>query len=122
MDTIITGSISGSNRHTSSLNSKMGIEIKPIIKISLEGFLISANSTGLDFLELLSAALKVPAISYIINHSPSILDPHCSIDVSYRILDTKYFFSAVAFREAGYVGLYGFRQIHLTGSFKNRVA
>ena len=96
-----------------AMNNLMHSEIKPVIKISLQGFLISANSTGIDFLELLADDLKVPAINYLVKFNPAILDPDCSFDITYRIHDTKYFFSAIAFKEAGYVGLYGFRQVHI---------
>lgn len=116
METKIDTLIRKFSRKGNALNNLQHSEIKPVIKISLDGFLISANTTGIDFLELLADDLKVPAVNYLVKYNPSILDPNCSLDITYRIHDTKYFFSAVAFKEAGYVGLYGFRQVHVSSN------
>jgi hypothetical protein len=88
-------------------------QVKPVIKISLDGILLYANNTGIDFLDSLSNFTKRPAINYLLETCPTLLDPHCNLDISLQINDMKYFFSVVAFKEAGYVGLYGYRQVHL---------
>jgi|SRR5688572_22054563 len=86
--------------------------VKPVIKISLDGILLYANNTGIDFLEMLSDYVKSPALKYLLKECPTILDPHCNLDICCQLYDMKYYFSVVAFKEAGYVGLYGYRLVH----------
>ena len=87
------------------------INIKPVIKLSPQGILLHANVTGIDFLDLLSNHLKFPAINYLLKECPSILDPHCNLDLTCRLNNILYYFSVVAFKEAGFVGLYGYRTV-----------
>jgi len=94
-------------------NSIRIINVKPLIKLSFEGMLLHANSTGIDFLEMLSDYIKSPSIKYLIQSCPGMLDEHCNLDISVRIHDTVYYFSVVAFKEAGFVGMYGYRTVHV---------
>ena len=69
---------------------------KPVFKLSREGMLLYASSSGIEFLELISDVLKVPAIKYLIKSNPSILNPHCSMDLSVKVNQMKFRFSVVA--------------------------
>lgn len=100
-------------KDTIASNGFLVFNVKPIIKINLNGMLLYANDAGVRFLDLLSETLKVPAITYLLEECPVILEPHCSLDLCCNVKDLKYYFSVVAFKEAGYVGLYGYRLIHL---------
>ena len=85
----------------------------PVIKLSLEGFLLAANDTGIDFLEMLSDYSKTPAVYKLLKKCPAILDPESNFDFTCRIYDTNYYFSVVSFKEAGYIGIYAYRIVHL---------
>jgi hypothetical protein len=95
------------------LKTKSAEGIMPVVKISMNGFLISANGPGIEFLEQLSSGMKVSSINFIVKSCKALLEPNCSIDLCYELNNMKYFFSAVAFNEAGYVGLYCFRKMQL---------
>jgi len=112
METLGSASKSLRNGNESISEGSLVHNIKPVIKISLDGILLFANNTGIDFLEMLSDYVKTPALKYLLNECPEILDPHCNIDLCCQIYDMKYYFSIVAFKEAGYVGLYGYRLVH----------
>ena len=96
-----------------SSNGTLVHNVRPIIKLSLDGILLYANTTGIDFLEMLSDQVKGPAIKYILEKCPGILDPHCNLDLCFQLYDMKFYFSVVAFKEAGYIGMYSYRQVHL---------
>ena len=83
-------------------------QIKPVIKLSPEGMLLYANSRGVAFLEVVHHEFRMPPVKYLISQYPELLDPACSVDVCIRIKNVSYYFSAVAFTEAGYIGLYGY--------------
>ena len=105
---IVNASIAHSRKRSQN-NKIRGFNVKPVIKLNFGGILIFANSSGIDFLEKLSSHLKVPAIGFLLKYCPSLLDPDCNLDVCLKLEDYNYYFSIVAFKEAGYVGLYGYR-------------
>ena len=70
---------------------------------------------------MLADQIKRPAIKYLLEKCPGILDPHCNLDLCCKVYDVKYFFSVVAFKEAGYVGLYAYRTVY-TNNFGSLVA
>jgi hypothetical protein len=118
MNTIST-STNRTGKEFSKYNNRVS-NVKPVIKLSPEGILLYANTTGVDFLEMLSDYTRVPALNYLLKECPAILDPHCNIDLCCKLYDLKYYFSVVAFKEAGYVGMYGYRIVHLNS--ENKVA
>lgn len=109
-----------SNKNTSAktVGSNNKMKADAIIKISKQGMLLYANSSGIEFLDLISKSLKAPAINYILRIHPEILRPNCETDISFRINSMKFYFTVVSFDEAGYVGLYGTRimQINIAGN------
>ncbi len=99
-------------QNTNAQSGSRFYHLDPVIKLSLNGMLIYANTTGIDFIDMLTDNLKRPALRYLLRTWPEILSPHCNFDFVCQVYDTRYHFSAVAFKEAGYVGLYGYRQVH----------
>ena len=95
------------------------ITMRPVVKISFEGILLFANSAGIEFLELLSQNTGKPALNYLLKECPSILDSDCSLDINCTLNGKQYFFSVVAFKEAGYTGLYSYSVLHLNDTGKN---
>ncbi len=111
-----TSKMNKASRLSKSNTADNGIRVhnmNPVIKLTPEGILLFANSTGIDFLEMLADQVKEPALKYLLTNCPEILDPHCSLDLCCKIHEMNYYFSVVAFKEAGYVGLYGYRLVHL---------
>ena|SRR6187455_3265128 len=96
---------------TEPIDGVQVFQVKPVIKLSFDGILLFANSQGIDFLDELAAFVKQPAIKFLINNCPSMLDPHCNIDLCCQLPDMKYYFSVVAFKEARYIGIYGYRMV-----------
>ena len=116
METGNTNSLQGLRQPKRALGTIRVINVNPVIKLSFDGILLFANNTGIDFLDMLSDYLKTPAVNYLLHECPEILNPHCNLDISCRLYDMNYYFSVVAFKEAGYVGLYGYRTVHTNTS------
>ena len=114
MKTLNTSNANGSIKRNRRYKSQVFTQALPVIKLSLEGILLSANNTGVDFLDMLSDYTKAPAINRLLKTYPSILDAHSNFDFKCRVYDTNYYFSAVAFKEAGFIGIYGYRLVHVT--------
>ena len=68
--------------------------------------MLYANDAGIDLIKALSSITETPAIRYITDRFPSVLDPGCEGDFEMTANNHRYSFSAIAFPEAGYVGLY----------------
>ena len=83
----------------------------PVIKLSFGGFLLFANTAGVEFLDALSGISKAPALTYLVRKFPDLLDPECSRDISIQLFDTCYSFSIIPFKEDGYTGIYCFRSV-----------
>jgi hypothetical protein len=84
---------------------------QPVIKISFEGFLLFANTAGVEFLDVLSDYTKAPALTHLLNKYPDILHPESSMDICIQLYETCFYFSVVAFKEDGYTGIYGYHSV-----------
>lgn len=116
MKTQLPTSIICTRQVPESIDGIQVFQVKPVIKLSFDGILLFANSQGIDFLDELSAFVKQPAINFLIKNCPGMLDPHCNLDLCCQLSEIKYYFSVVAFKEAGYVGIYGYRLVHKRNS------
>ena len=92
-------------------NPKTEEPVQPVIKISFEGFLLFANSEGVKFLDVLSDYTRTPALTHLLKKYPAILKHDINSDICIQLYETCFYFSVVAFKEAGYTGIYGFRSV-----------
>ena len=83
--------------------------VQPVIKLSFGGFLLFANSQGVEFLDVLSDYTKKPALTYLFKKYPALLNPDSNMDICIQLYETCFYFSVVAFKEDGYTGIYGYR-------------
>src|SRR5688500_16028695 len=90
------------------LNPLMDESPMPVIKIDFRAQLMYANKAAIEFLINTGGIRNGRAISYIIAKNPGLLNPDCVLDINIRSGDLIYHFSAIGFREGGYVGLYGY--------------
>lgn len=89
------------SNHTESIKFEL-----PVIKYSFNGELVSANQSGIEFLCTIKGASLEKTIEYMISKYPHLMMHHCSDDFVLSYNNIQYFFSAVAFDEAGYIGWY----------------
>ena len=85
--------------------------VLPVIKLSFDGFLLFANSAGVEFLDVLSDYTKKSALTQLIKKYPTILNKDTNMDICIQLYETCYYFSVIAFREGGYTGIYGYRSV-----------
>jgi len=113
----ITTAITENNNYSESISSEL-----PVIKYSFNGELVSANQAGIELLCTIKGASFETTTEYMINNYPHLLKHHCSDDFVLAYKNSKYFFSAVAFDEAGYIGWYCYRIQELQSGFLESVA
>jgi hypothetical protein len=82
----------------------------PIIKIDFEGTILYANKAALGIIQDwgCAASRKLP-INMLEKH-PELLDRQAFADTELTTSDKAVKFDVIAFREAGYTGLYGYEQ------------
>ena len=83
----------------------------PVIKLSLNGFLLYANPAGVEFLDVFSDYTGTSALTHLVNKFPGILNHNSNMDICIQLYETCYYFSVVAFPEDGYIGIYGYHSI-----------
>ena len=83
----------------------------PLVKLDFTMQVIECNETGIEFLNRMGGFLSEKAIWKLVAGNPCLLDESCCDDIVVTIDGDRYYFSAVAFREAGYIGLYGYRMV-----------
>ena len=84
----------------------------PVIKFDAHWNIIEANAAGVEFLDLLGGMLSEIPYSTLLANYPSIIKPDCCDDLCITLGADNYYFSAVAFSEAGYLGLYAYRIVY----------
>lgn len=116
IDRIATANVENNNYSKSVL-----IEL-PIIKYSFSGELVFANQAGIELLCTIKGASLEKTIEYMISKYSHLLMHHCSDDFVLTYKSVQYFFSAVAFDEAGYIGWYCYNTRELQSNFMESAA
>ncbi|MBL0339700.1 MAG: hypothetical protein IPP71_01565 [Bacteroidetes bacterium] len=98
-----------SSGNINSLNSNPNSTELPVIKYNFSGELISANSPGIEFLCTIKGNSLEKTIEYMISKYPHLLKHKCYVDFALNFLGVRYYFSAVSFDEAGYIGWYCYK-------------
>ncbi|HMT29587.1 MAG TPA: hypothetical protein PKD91_09940 [Bacteroidia bacterium] len=94
----------------SSNNRNVNIKQElPVIKYNVKGELISANSAGVEFLCTIKGESLDKTVEYMVNKYPHLLKYGCATDFILTFNAHRYFFSAVSFDEAGYIGWYCYK-------------
>jgi hypothetical protein len=84
----------------------------PVIKFDATWNVVESNASGIEFLDRIGGFLsEIPPNVLLANH-PCIGDPDCCTDICVTLGTDNYYFSAVAFKEAGYLGLYAYRIVY----------
>jgi hypothetical protein len=80
----------------------------PVIKIDFEGTILYANKAAFGLIRDWGcrAGRKLP-LKLLTNH-PELLDEHAYLEAELVSSDRVVKFNVIAFREAGYTGLYGY--------------
>ena len=86
----------------------------PDIKLSHSGYLIYANSRGIDFLRKVSEHKKTSSVGYLVSEFPMILLPGCKTTLHLNVGDDVYDIRVAASIQTGQVGLFISKQ-HFTG-------
>lgn len=82
-----------------------GVFVIPDIKLSHSGYLIYANSRGIDFLRKVSESRKTSSVGYLLSEFPMILVPGCKTTLRLDVGDDVYDIHVAASRQSGQVGL-----------------
>ncbi len=109
------------NFESNNLSEPKSIEL-PVIKYSFNGDLVSANQAGIELLCTIKGSSLQKTIEYMISKYPHLLKHHCSDDFVLTYKNIQYFFSAVAFDEAGYIGWYCYNIQELQSNFMESAA
>ncbi len=116
IDRIATANVENNN-YSKSIISEL-----PVIKYSFNGELVSANQAGIELLCTIKGTSLDKTIEYMISKYPHLLKRHCSDDFVLSYKNIQYFFSAVAFDEAGYIGWYCYNVQEVQSNFLETAA
>ncbi len=84
----------------------------PVIKFDSHWNIVEANGAGVEFLDLMGGIQSEIPSSLLLANYPFISKPDCCQDICITLGTDNYYFSAVAFRELGYLGLYAYRIVY----------
>jgi len=80
----------------------------PVIKIDFEGTILYANNAAFELIREWGGAASRKLPVNILNMHPELLDRHSDSETELSSSNRTVKFNVVAFREAGYTGLYGY--------------
>jgi hypothetical protein len=84
----------------------------PVIKFDNYWNIVEAIAPGVEFLDLLGGIQSEIPPSILMANYPCITQSDCCVDICITLGPDNYYFSAVAFPEAGYLGLYAYRIVY----------
>jgi hypothetical protein len=109
-DTTTNNNLSEDNSGSYELSINLRESKFPVIKIDFEGTILYANKAALAIIQEWGCAASRKLPMSILKTHPELMDRQANVETEIVSSNRAFKFSVIAFREAGYTGLYGYEE------------